>query len=190
MKLLLHCCCGPCAATVAQLFRDQGHQVAGWFFNPNIHPAQEHQRRATALAEAAGKAGFALLPPGPDVGLAEFLLAIARQGGQRCPACYRVRLAAAAQQAAALGFEAFSTTLLLSPYQDSETIRQVGQEAGDRYGVTFHLADLREHYQESCALAHSLELYRQNYCGCIFSSLERAERRMLRSLRKSAMAVA
>ncbi len=120
-----------------------------------------------------------------EEGLLCFLLRLARGEGRRCLACYRLRLEAAAQEAARRGCEAFSTTLTISPYQDQEAIRAAGEQAAAAAGVGLLYADLREHFHASADRARELGLYRQNYCGCLFSRLERAERRAGRAIRKA-----
>lgn len=161
-----------------------GDQVTGWFFNPNIHPPQEARRREQALRAAAEAVGFPLLAGDHGAAPPDFLSALAR-GGRRCHTCYALRLEATAQQAASHGFEAFSTTLSVSPYQDLEVIRAAGEAAAQRHGVQFRFADLRADYPESCERARSLQLYRQRYCGCLFSALERAAARSTRALQRS-----
>lgn len=186
MRLLLHCCCGPCAVLVAEHFRTQGHHVTGWFFNPNIHPVEERRRRQETMREAAEKAGLPLLDADPeaDLPLGDFLLLLARAGGKRCEACYELRLRAAAREAAGRGFDGFATTLAISPYQDLAAIERIGRHAAEEAGTTFLGEDLRHRYPDSCDRAKALDLYRQNYCGCLFSSLERGERRARRASEK------
>jgi len=184
-KLLLHCCCGPCAATVVQHFASAGKQVTGWYYNPNIYPPEEMRVRQQALQQASIALGMPLLPPGPEPDPADFLLAVAAEGGVRCRACYRLRLEAAARKAKEEGFPVFSTTLSISPYQDLEAIREIGEAAAAEHGVRFEFVDLREKHRESLARARSLGLYCQNYCGCLFSGLERSQRRAQRAVRKS-----
>ena len=184
MRLLLHCCCGPCAVEVADRFRCLGDDVTGWFFNPNIHPEQERRQREDTLVAAADAIALPLLPAGPGMGLYEFLSAMAGEGRTRCRACYGLRLGATARQAAEHEFDAFSSTLLISPYQALDVIEEVGKEAGGRSGVDFRFADLRGDYRASCERARELGLYRQNYCGCLFSALDRAERRAGRAVAK------
>jgi predicted adenine nucleotide alpha hydrolase (AANH) superfamily ATPase len=180
LRLLLHCCCGPCALVTADHLRSPNTTVVGWFYNPNVHPPEERARRAATMAAAATSAGLAMLPDGPDVALADLLLSLARAGGPRCPACYLLRLHATARKASEEGFGAFSSTLEISPHQDLDAIAEVGREAGAAVGVEFRFADLRGRYGESCERARDLGLYRQNYCGCLFSGLERAARRVRR----------
>jgi hypothetical protein len=170
---------------VASRLQALGDEVTGRFFNPNIHPPEESRRREDALLQAAEAGGFPVLPSDSASGLSDFLLALARGGRRRCHTCYRLRLEATGEQAARHGFEAFSTTLLISPYQDVEAIRALGEAAGNRHHVAFRFADLRADYQESCERARSLQLYRQNYCGCLFSALERAAGRASRALGKA-----
>ena len=185
MRLLLHCCCGPCATSVADHFRAVGHDVVGWFFNPNIHPDEERRRREATLAKAAEAVGVPLLPEGPAMRLDEFFLELARRGGRRCLTCYELRLEATARKAAEQGFDAFASTLVISPYQDLDSIAEIGVRAGEAAGVEFQFVDLRSSYPKSCERARELDLYRQNYCGCMFSALERAERRTRRAVEKA-----
>jgi epoxyqueuosine reductase len=185
MRLLLHCCCGPCTTPVADHFRACGAQVEGWFYNPNLYPAAERARRQEALATAATAIGLPLRAPGPETRLRDFLLTLARSSGKRCEACYRPRLEAAAREAAAAGCEAFATTLVISPYQDLAALQRLGHEVAARQGVSFAFADLRGKFGESRRRARELGLYQQNYCGCLFSRLERAVRRCERAIAKT-----
>jgi len=184
MNLLLHCCCGPCSTVTVEHFRSLGDEVTGWFFNPNIHPSAEQRLRQTWFERAASALRLALLRPGPELDLRRFLLEYAAAGSKRCRTCYRFRLRATAREAAARGFDAFSTTLLISPYQDISAIQEIGLEAAKRVGLIFRFVDLRERFAESRTRARELGLYQQNSCGCLFSSLERARRRSERGVRK------
>jgi len=190
VNLLLHCCCGPCAATVADHFRSLGDEVTGWFYNPNIHPAEEHRRREATFEQMAKAISLPVLRRRSGAGLLRFLLALAAGGGRRCQACYELRLRATAREAAVRGFDAFSTTLLISPYQDVPAIGEMARALAERMGVQFRFADLRSRYPESCHRAQELDLYRQNYCGCLFSRLERSERRLRRAIGKVCTALA
>ena len=184
MNLLLHCCCGPCSTVTVEHFRSSGDEVTGWFFNPNIHPADELRLRETWFERAASAIRLPLLRPGPALDLRRFLLALAGRGRERCRGCYQFRLRATAREAAARGFDGFSTTLLISPYQDIAAIQEIGRAMAARVGLVFRFADLRERFSESRERARELGLYQQNYCGCLFSSLERARRRGDRIVRK------
>ena len=184
-RLLLHCCCGPCSLAVAKHFQSLGYDVTPFFFNPNIHPPEELARRQAAMDEAARAAGLPPAGSGPGMALGEFLLRLARSPGRRCRACYQLRLDQAARAAAAGGYDAFATTLTISPYQHLPAIAEAGESAARAAGVRFVFADLREHYHTSADRARELDLYRQNYCGCLFSALERAERRSRRAIAKA-----
>ena len=160
--------------------------MTGWYYNPNLHPPEEMRRRQQALTQASLALGMALLACDREPEPAEFLLALARRGGRRCHACYELRLEATARKAREEGFDAFSTTLLISPHQDLEAVHKIGAAAAEKHGVAFRFVDLRDRYRESGERARSMELYRQNYCGCMFSDLERSEARASRAIRKAA----
>lgn len=181
-RLLLHACCGPCAIVVAEHFRGLGYDVTGWFFNPNVHPEEERARREAVFEEAARAIALPVLQSGPHMSLLEFLLRLASRGRARCHACYQLRLTETARRAAGAGLGAFSTTLLISPHQEIDALREIGQAVGRECGVAFAFADLVGKYGESCERSRALGLYRQNYCGCQFSELERGERRARRAL--------
>ncbi len=138
------------------------------------------------MAEAARAIDLPLLPDGPTARPEEFLLRLARAGGRRCFACYELRLEATARKAAGQGFEAFSSTLLISPYQNLDVIAEIGARVGEAAGVEFRFLDLRSKYPDSCERAREMGLYRQNYCGCVFSALELAARRARRAIDKAA----
>jgi predicted adenine nucleotide alpha hydrolase (AANH) superfamily ATPase len=175
---------------VAEHFQSVGYEVAAWFFNPNIHPPEELARREETMAQAARAAGLPLLGGGPRSSLAEFLLRLARNRGRRCRGCYQLRLEQAAREAAEEGYQAFATTLTISPYQDLQAIQEIGESEAAAAGVRFAFADLRGHYHTSAERARGLQLYRQNYCGCVFSLLERAERRARRAIARALSPVA
>ncbi len=172
LKLLLHICCGPCACYPLEVLAAEGAAVTGFFFNPNIHPYQEFQRRLAALEELAGHTGLAVAYE-RDYGLREYLRQVVFHEDERCPICYRMRLTAAARRAAELGLDAFSTTLLYSRYQRHEVIREIGEEAGRLAGVPFFYRDFRGGWQAGITRSKELGLYRQPYCGCIYSEQDR-----------------
>lgn len=176
--ILLHICCGPCAAGVAPALRENGFDVRGFFTNPNIHPAMEWIRRVEALETYASVEGLPVEYE-PVYGLARFLReAGAASGPERCAKCFAMRLRLSAQRAAELGIGLFTTTLLVSPYQDHDLLREAGREAGEAVGVEFVYEDFRPRYRTGQARAMELELYRQPYCGCLFSEQERYEGRL------------
>ena len=152
--------------------RQQGWEVTSFWYNPNIHPYREHQRRLEALQSFARGANLPLvIAEGYE--MVRYLRTVVGHEGERCPDCYRLRLERTAQAAAEGGYEAFSTTLLISPYQKHELLREVGKEMASKYGVAFYYEDLRPGFRESQRMAKELELYRQGYCGCNYSEWER-----------------
>lgn len=175
MKLLLHICCGPCACYPLAVLQEQGVAVRGFFYNPNIHPYREFQRRLEALEQLAARRQLEV-DYQREYGLRHYLQQVVFHEEERCRICYTMRLQAAASQAAKQGADAFSSTLLYSRYQQHELIRQLGEEAGAKEGVAFHYQDFRRGWQKGIELSKEWELYRQPYCGCIYSEEERYRR--------------
>ena len=172
MKLLLHICCGPCALYPLRTLRSTGYDVTGFFYNHNIHPYQEYQRRLTAAREMASLEALPMIEQ-DDYDLEGFLSAVASEPEKRCGYCYTSRLRATAAAAAQNGFEAFSASLLYSRYQKHDEIKIAGENAGKEFGVQFLYQDFRPGWQEGIKLSKKLELYRQQYCGCIYSEKDR-----------------
>ncbi len=170
--MLLHICCSNCALGPVPAFRDRGIEPTGLWFNPNIHPFSEYRARRDSLRGLVKLWNLDLIEV-DDYGLVSFLRAVAGREDDRCEVCYRMRLEETARRAAEGGFTIFSTTLLISPYQDHDLIRAVGREAEKRHGVEFHYEDFTSHFRESRRRSRELDLYRQKYCGCIFSEMER-----------------
>jgi hypothetical protein len=172
MKLLLHICCGPCSLYPLRTLRNAGHDVTGFFYNHNIHPYQEYTLRMNAVREMADLEALPLLMR-DEYALEDFLSNVAHSPDTRCSYCYRSRLRATAEIAAKHGFGAFSASLLYSRYQRHEIIRELGEQAGREYGVAFYYEDFRPGWQEGIRISKELGLYRQQYCGCIYSEKER-----------------
>ncbi len=172
MKLLLHCCCAPCAIKPLELLQTAGHEVTAWFYNPNIHPYQEYKKRRDTLISYTGAMGIPLVVQ-DDYALESFLRQVAQKPENRCPQCYRIRLEEAAKAAKAIGMDAFSTTLLISPYQKHELLKETGESLGATYGIPFYYEDFRPVFRAGQQKAKELELYRQGYCGCVYSEKER-----------------
>jgi epoxyqueuosine reductase len=172
MKLLLHICCAPCTIYPLRALREQGVSVHGFFYNPNIQPYQEFQRRLAALEEFAPSVSLPLLVDG-RYELEEFLRQVVFREEQRCRFCYELRLRAAAITAKQGNFDAFTATLLYSRFQKHDLIREIGQHIGQEVGVPFYHADFRPGWQEGVDESKRLGLYRQNYCGCIYSEKDR-----------------
>ncbi len=171
-SLLLHLCCAPCAAYPVPALRAHGYQVAGYFFNPNIQPQEEHALRLDALGRYAPTLGLELVVAdgqGPD----SWSAAVAGSGADRCSRCYELRLRATAREARRNGFDAFSTTLLYSIHQKHEVIRAVAVEVARTEGVPFLYRDLRLGWVEGGRAYRESGHYRQRYCGCLPSKHER-----------------
>jgi predicted adenine nucleotide alpha hydrolase (AANH) superfamily ATPase len=171
--LLLHVCCGPCWCAVRGSFQP-GRRVVGWFDNPNVHGLIEFRRRLKAARSVAEQTGAALRFD-DRYRLKAFLETCGPEAPARCDACYRMRLASTAARAAIEGFAAFSTTLLVSRHQRHERIAEIGQEVGREHGVAFEYHDWRPLQAAGQAEAARRRLYRQSYCGCIFSEADRYE---------------
>ena len=171
-KLLLHCCCGPCAVGSLPLFREAGYEITCFFYNPNIHPYTEQQARLQSFLTVMEQERLPYLVV-DDYPLEDWLRAAAENLPGRCDLCYDGRLTRTAAIAAAQGFDAFSTTLLISPYQQHEKLRFLGEEMEKGYGKRFAYLDLRPRFREGQREARQRGLYMQKYCGCIYSEKER-----------------
>ncbi|BCR04183.1 hypothetical protein DESUT3_12520 [Desulfuromonas versatilis] len=172
MNVLLHLCCANCAIFPVKVLREQNHAVTGYFFNHNIHPFLEFQRRLETVREYATRVELEVLY-NEEYLLEEFLGEVALNPALRCDYCYRSRMEATARMAAEKGFEAFSTSLLYSRYQQHERIREFGEELAEKYGLVFVYDDFRRGWREGIDASKAMGLYRQQYCGCIFSEKER-----------------
>ena len=172
MRILLHTCCGPCALYPLRTLRTAGHDVTGFFYNQNIHPYQEYLRRRDAVLQMAELEALPLIMR-DEYDLEKFLANVAPQPDKRCSYCYASRLRATAEAAASEGFDAFSASLLYSRYQRHDEIRELGEQIGKELGVAFYYQDFRPGWQEGIRLSKELGLYRQQYCGCIYSEKER-----------------
>jgi len=191
MRILLHICCSNCVTYPFRILSKGGHQIKGLWFNPNIHPLAEYNLRLLSLKELAKNWRMDVIyeeeyEPGlyfDLFGLAgrspeDLSLKEAPMTPERCSSCYNLRLRRAAEEARGMGFDAFTTTLLISPYQDFERLIQTGMRLADEYGVEFYLRDFRPYFRDSQRLSRELGLYRQKYCGCIFSRMERDNRKI------------
>lgn len=172
MKLLLHICCANCSLLPLQHFLLKGMDIKGFWFNPNIHPYTEYSARLDAVNQLRKAWGFDMECE-DDYGLERYLRAVVGREDERCGICYTMRLDEAARAARKMGYGAFTTTLLASPYQKFGIIKDIGMDIGKRHGVEFIAEDLREGWHSSRNLSKELGLYRQKYCGCIYSEKER-----------------
>lgn len=178
MKILLHICCGPCAIYSAKKLKEKEGVilVEGFFYNPNIHPAAEYINRKEAAAKLSGplniKINFFR-----DLQFEDFFrkTAFHEKDDDRCLLCWSLRLEETAEYASKNGFDGFTTTLLISPYQNHEKIKEIAQDAANKHSVLFIYQDFRPGFKESHRISKEMGLYHQKYCGCIYSEKERLE---------------
>jgi predicted adenine nucleotide alpha hydrolase (AANH) superfamily ATPase len=172
MKLLLHICCGPCSIMPVAELRSAGAAVTGFFYRHNIHPYSECRQRQDTLREYSRRIDLEMIwQEGYD--LEGFIRNVVYHEEERCLICYRLRLQATAALARQGGFDAYSTTLLYSRYQKHDALREIGESVGRTQSVPFHYRDFRPGWRQGVEESRRLGLYRQKYCGCIYSEKER-----------------
>ena len=192
-RLLLHACCAPCSLEPVRLLVDEGFDPTICWTNPNIQPAEEHDRRLAELRRWCAEAGIPLIEAREDIALWERGVAAigARDRERRCRACYALRLAEACRVAEAKGFSHIATTLAVSPYQLFDTCNDVLEHLAAAHGLTPVIRDFRPWYPEATRRSRELGMYRQQYSGCRFTAAEAAlDRARLRDERKQAHAAA
>lgn len=172
-KLLLHSCCAPCSTYVVELLRPE-FDVTAYFYNPNIHPRKEYEIRLGEMKRICQRLGIYLV--GGEYEVEEWFqrvkgLETEREGGKRCTVCFYLRLDKTAAYAKDCNYQYYATTLTISPHKDVKIINQIGRELQEKYGINFYEADFKKKdgFKKSCQLSKEHGLYRQNYCGCIFS---------------------
>jgi len=177
LNVLLHICCAPCAIFPIEELKKEGHKLAGFFYNPNIHPYSEYLKRKEALEKYCRE--VAVFVTGSDYDLGNYFQKIScdEEPKSRCPSCWWVRLERTAGFAKDNGFDAFTTTLLGSPYQGQDAIRSIGEDIAKRLGIKFYYRDFRAGFKFAHDLAKKKGIYCQNYCGCVFSEKERIEKK-------------
>ncbi|NLV58922.1 MAG: epoxyqueuosine reductase QueH [Clostridiales bacterium] len=174
-SLLLHVCCAPCSVACVESLAQEGFSPTAFWYNPNIHPFTEYRNRMEAMEAYARQIGMPLILHG-KYGLRPFIQAVTPNIDSRCETCYRTRMEATARYAARNGFECFTSTLLISPYQNHDLLCQVAREEGEKAGVHFLYRDFRPLFRQGQTQARALGLYMQKYCGCIFSEEERYQK--------------
>ncbi len=172
MRVLLHICCAPCALMPVQGLQEEGCELRGLYYNPNIQPYTENQRRLETLTAWAGSQGLPLIVQ-DEYHPETWLRRVAFREEVRCRICYHDRLTRAAQVAKRGKFDAFTTTLLYSVRQKHELVRELGEAVAAERGVPFLYRDFRPQWREGVQRSLELGLYRQAYCGCIFSERDR-----------------
>ena len=173
MKLLLHICCAPCSLMCIETLRNQdGLSPDGFWYNPNIHPFTEYRSRRNCLREYAQEISLPLLEKN-DYALRPFVREVASDIENRCLKCYEIRLGETAKFAAENGYDAFTSSLFISPYQQHEVMREIAEDAAAHFGVKFFYRDFRPYFREGQEKAQEKGFYMQKYCGCVFSEEER-----------------
>ena len=173
--LLLHSCCGPCSSAVLEKLTPH-FRVTVFFFNPCIHPAAEYEKRLSEQKRLIEEAKLpvdlleAVYDPQSYFALVKGL-ENAPEGGERCLVCFRQRLMATAQAAKEHGYDFFTTTLTVSPHKNAENLNRIGQEVSHETGMPFLSADFKKRsgYLRSLELSREYSLYRQDWCGCVYS---------------------
>ncbi len=174
-KILLHTCCAPCLIYPLEALKSKGHQVSGYFYNPNIQPPVEYINRKNALTVLNSDVEVIY----PEYSPKEFFQAVNLQEEPplRCAICWRLRLKKTAQLAKEKGFDSFTTTLLVSPYQDQELLHKIGNAVAKEEGIEFYYADFRPGFRKAHDEARAKGIYCQKYCGCIYSEIERNKKK-------------
>ena len=189
-RLLLHSCCAPCSSAVLERLTDW-FDLTVFYYNPNIAPEEEFLRRAEEQRRL-----IAELPHAHEIQFrcgeyeSEAFEALARgledmpEGGERCTRCFRLRLGKTAALAAREGFDYFTTTLSISPLKDAQRLNAIGGELAEQFGVSYLFSDFKKKngYKRSCELSLQYGLYRQDYCGCRFSQMEREKKKITEGL--------
>jgi len=152
--------------------RKQEHVVSAYWYNPNVHPFMEHKRRLEAMQQLSKLTNLPLIVS-DGYAIIEFLRAIVGREADRCPVCYKMRLEQTAKAARENGFDAFTTTLLISPYQNHEQIVEIARDIAKNAGVDFYYEDFRPGFRDGHRVSKEMGLYHQPYCGCLYSEWER-----------------
>ena len=179
-KLLLHSCCAPCSSAILEFLQNY-FDITVYFYNPNITFEEEYYKRLNEQREYHEKRGYSIrviegnYNPKEDFFKQVKGLEDRREGGERCFKCYTLRMEATAQKAKELGFDYFSTVLSISPLKNAQWINEIGEKLSEKYGIKFLNGDFKKknRYLRSTEISREYELYRQDYCGCVFSKMER-----------------
>lgn len=182
-KLLLHVCCAPCSSSVIEVLRET-YDITLYFYNPNITSKEEYVLRLDELKRLTREmpAAFGLSIIEGEYNPEEFFtlakgLEAEKEGGKRCTLCYEKRLLSTAEKAKEMGFDLFTTTLSVSPYKNAEKLNEIGMKLSESVGTDYLVSDFKKKdgYKRSIELSKEYGLYRQDYCGCIYSKKAREE---------------
>lgn len=172
MRLLLHVCCAPCLTYPLEFLSSKQMHIEGYFYNPNIHPSLEYRKRLNALKAYTQTIQFDMTYS--DYSPGEYFASILNaDDNERCRYCYQQRLKKTAILARKNNFDAFSTTMLLSPYQKHELLKETAETIANQENIDFFYHDFRSGYARSIEISKQNKIYRQKYCGCIFSELDK-----------------
>lgn len=172
MKLLLHICCSPCLCYPYRVLTEAGHELTGYWYNPNIHPTIEYLTRLNSVMKFGQAKNLPLLLE-KEYSLEDYFQAVSFEEEDRCQICYELRLRRTALLAKTRKAEGFTTTLLYSKYQKHELIAEVGRKISEQIGIPFYYEDFRSGWKKGIRISKEMGLYRQKYCGCLYSEKER-----------------
>lgn len=189
-KMLLHACCAPCSSHVLEVLSGL-YDITIFFYNPNITEEEEYKKRVAELIRFVGEAPFAMGVKVIDGDYEPELFFEMSKGleeeperGKRCYKCYELRMRKTAEYAAEHDYDVFTTTLSISPYKNAKWLNEIGERLSDEYNIGYLYSDFKKKngYARSIELSHEYNLYRQDYCGCIYSKEERAKKVSLKGL--------
>lgn len=172
MKILMHICCSNCCLYPIKELTKKGIDIKGLWINPNIHPFTEYRLRLESLKKLEKNWNLDIEYI-ENYGLKEFLQAVVNKEDKRCYLCYYMRLEETGKAAKKMGLDGFTTSLLVSPYQKHDLLVNIGSEIAKKYSINFYYEDFRKGWYEGIKISKDLGLYRQKYCGCIYSEMER-----------------
>lgn len=178
MRLLLHICCAPCVIhPFEELKSKESDTITGLFYNPNIHPYTEYINRRKTLEEYSKRHKITVVFHKYDIENYFRHISGNEEPGTRCRLCWRMRLEETALYGAQNNYDFFTTTLLVSPHQDQKAIKRIAEEMAKKYNIAFLYKDFRDGFRKAQNRAKNENLYRQKYCGCIFSERQRYDKR-------------
>lgn len=173
-KILVHTCCAPCSTYSFEKLINDAYDITGYFYNPNLHPESEHDKRLDELVKYAEKRKYSLIT---EIEPASVWFDSVKgfeqdkEGGKRCESCFEMRLEKTALFAKHNGFDGFTTVLTISPHKNSSVINEIGKKIAEKHGIIFIEENFKkkEGFKKSLKLSDEYGLYRQNYCGCVYS---------------------
>lgn len=183
MTLLLHTCCAPCLIFPLDILKQENIEISAYFYNPNIHPFTEFKKRRDCLVDLSKKIAFPLIVD-KNYGFLDFSRKVVFNEENRCKICYHMRLEQTVVYAKENGFSAFSSTLLYSKFQKHSLIIETCKKLATYYNIDFFYRDFRKGWQRGIDMSIADNLYRQSYCGCIYSEQERYDNRLKKQLKK------